>query len=71
MFPCNECAKKIIQNGIKEVIYLSDKYKGSDENTAAKKLFDVCGVEYNEYPKEKEKVLRLSLRPNEAVTREE
>ena len=71
LFPCNECAKKIIQNGIKQVIYLSDKYKGSDENTAAKTLFDVCGVEYTEYPKEKEKVLKLSLRPNEAVTREE
>ena len=30
LFPCNECAKKIIQNEIKEVIYLSDKYKDSD-----------------------------------------
>ena len=30
LFPCNECAKKIIQNGIKEVIYLSDKYKDTD-----------------------------------------
>ena len=46
LFPCNECAKAIIQSGIKEVIYLSDKYKNSDNNKAARFLFDECGVIY-------------------------
>ena len=40
LFPCNECAKVIIQAGIKEVIYLSDKYNGTKENIAAKKMLD-------------------------------
>ncbi|MBP3799767.1 MAG: dCMP deaminase family protein [Bacilli bacterium] len=46
LFPCNECAKAIIQSGISEVIYLSDKYNGTDGNIAAKKMFDECGVIY-------------------------
>ena len=49
LFPCNECAKVIIQSGIKEVIYLSDKYNQTKENIAAKKMFDVCGIKYTEY----------------------
>ena len=46
LFPCNECAKLIIQAGIKEVIYLSDKYKDTDGVIASKRLFDTCGVKY-------------------------
>lgn len=46
LFPCNECAKAIIQCGIKEVVYLSDKYDGTDGNIASKRLFDKCGVVY-------------------------
>lgn len=46
LFPCNECAKAIIQSGIKEVIYLCDKYKETDAVIASKKLFDECGVKY-------------------------
>ena len=46
LFPCNECAKMIIQAGIKEVIYLSDKYKDSENNVASRKLFNECGVKY-------------------------
>ncbi len=56
LFPCNECAKVIIQSGIKEFIYLSDKYNGTDENLAAKKMFDVCGVKYREYKKKNKKI---------------
>ena len=48
LFPCNECAKLIIQAGIKEVIYLSDKYKDTDGVIASKKLFDTCGVKYKQ-----------------------
>src|SRR5574344_743026 len=46
LFPCNECAKMIIQSGIKEVIYLSDKYANSENNIASRRLFDKCGVKY-------------------------
>ncbi len=46
LFPCNECAKEIIQSGITKVIYLSDKYKEEDNVIASKKLFDACGVTY-------------------------
>ena len=49
LFPCNECAKAIIQCGIKEVVYASDKYNGTDGNTAAKKMFNCCGIKLREY----------------------
>ena len=49
LFPCNECAKAIIQCGIKKVVYLSDKYNGTDENTVSKKLLDECGVKYEKF----------------------
>ena len=67
LFPCNECAKKIIQNGIKEVIYLSDKYKDTDSTKAAKLLFDTCGVKYRQLDKTHQKCLKLSIKPNEEV----
>ena len=44
LFPCNECAKAIIQSGITEVIYLSDKYDGSDAFIASKRLLDAAAV---------------------------
>lgn len=49
LFPCNECAKAIIQAGIKKVIYDSDKYDGTPGNIASKKMFDAAGVEYRQY----------------------
>ena len=49
LFPCNECAKAIIQAGIKTVVYDSDKYNGTPMNTAAKKLFDAAGIKYYKY----------------------
>ena len=60
LFPCNECAKVIIQSGIKEFIYLSDKYDGTEGNIAAKKMFDACGVTYKKY-EQKGKELKLTL----------
>lgn len=44
LFPCNECAKAIIQSGIKEVIYLSDKYANTDTVVASKKMFISAGI---------------------------
>ncbi len=49
LFPCNECAKAIIQAGIKEIVYLSDKYKDTDATIASKKMFDTCGITYRQY----------------------
>lgn len=46
LFPCNECCKAIIQSGIKEVIYLSDKYKDSDVTRASKKMLEAAGIQY-------------------------
>jgi dCMP deaminase len=44
LFPCNECAKVIIQSGICEVVYLSDKYADTDEVKASKKMLESTGV---------------------------
>lgn len=44
LFPCNECAKIIIQSGIKTVVYLSDKYSSTDQAIASRKMFDLAGV---------------------------
>lgn len=52
LFPCNECAKAIIQSGIREVIYLSDKYADSDSTKASKRMFDMVGITYREFKKE-------------------
>lgn len=49
LFPCNECAKAIIQSGISQVIYLSDKYKDTDSTVASKQMFDMAGVRYTQY----------------------
>ena len=46
LFPCNECAKAIIQSGIREIVYLSDKYKDTMGNFASKKMLDAAGVKY-------------------------
>lgn len=46
LFPCNECAKAIVQSGIKEVIYLCDKYQDTDEVKASKIILDTCNVKY-------------------------
>jgi len=46
LFPCNECTKAIIQSGINEVIYLSDKYAGTDAAKASKIMLETAGVKY-------------------------
>ena len=49
LFPCNECAKAIIQSGIKTVIYDSDKYKDTPSVIASKRMMDAAGVRYYQY----------------------
>ena len=61
LFPCNECAKIIIQSGIKEVIYLSNKYAESENNIASRKLFDECGVTYKKIELDGTKEINIKL----------
>lgn len=49
LFPCNECTKAIIQSGITEIIYLSDKYSGTDSTIAAKNMLRAAGVTFTPY----------------------
>ena len=49
LFPCNECAKAIIQCGIKEIVYMEDKYADADNYIAAKRMLDMAGVKYRQY----------------------
>lgn len=44
LFPCHECAKAIIQSGICEVVYLSDKYNGTPSDVASKRMLGAAGV---------------------------
>ena len=44
LFPCNECAKAIIQAGITEVVYLSDKYNGQDSAIASRRMLETAGI---------------------------
>ena len=57
-FPCNECAKAIIQAGISEVIYeISYDYDNhSDEMEASIRMFDKCGVKYRQYEKNNKEI---------------
>ncbi len=60
LFPCNECAKAIIQCGIKKVIYKENKYPGTDSVTASEILFRECGIEIERYkPSGKEILINL------------
>ena len=61
LFPCNECAKAIIQSGIKKVIYLSDKYETSDSTLASKKMLKEAGVEFEPLKTNREEIV-LSLK---------
>ena len=49
LFPCNECAKAIIQAGISEVIYISDKYANTDNARASKKMLLAAGVKLTQF----------------------
>lgn len=49
LFPCNECAKAVIQSGIKKVIFLDDKYHNKTYSIASRKLFEMAGIETQQY----------------------
>lgn len=56
LFPCNECTKLIIQNRIKEIIYLEDKYADTDGVKASKFMLDKAGIKYRQYNKTGRKI---------------
>ena len=60
LFPCNECAKALIQSGVSEVIYYSDKYSDSFSTLAAKRMFESAGIKMTAY-KESGKEINVKL----------
>ena len=64
LFPCNECAKAMIQSGVKEVVYLSDKYKDSLSFIASKRMLNAAGVTYRQLQPEHDSIL-LDFVPEE------
>ncbi|XP_071787040.1 deoxycytidylate deaminase-like [Asterias amurensis] len=57
LFPCNECAKLIIQSGIRKILYLSDKHIAKPATIASKRLLDLAGVEYVKFTPSQPKVV--------------
>ena len=49
LFPCNECAKAVIQTGIKEIVYLDDKYAGQTIFQASRKMLELAGVKVRHF----------------------
>lgn len=71
LFPCNECAKLIVQSGIKEVIFLSDKFKDKDGEyretdsvKASKLIFNTCGVKFRGLDNISKEKIEISLKVN-------
>jgi dCMP deaminase len=62
LFPCNECAKAIIQSGITEVIYLSDKYHDTDFMRASRRMLSSAGIKLTQINPTKGQIV-LSLIP--------
>lgn len=62
LFPCNECAKAIIQSGIKEIIYLSDKYAQTDGTIASKRMLNSAGIKCKQLvPASKNLIINFSV----------
>ncbi len=64
LFPCHECAKLIVQAGITHVVYLSDKYKDTNDNIESRRIFDTCGVRYTKLDAVEQNEYLLSLKPD-------
>ncbi|KAK7096812.1 hypothetical protein V1264_003871 [Littorina saxatilis] len=57
LFPCNECAKVVIQSGIREVIYYSDKYAAKDEFKASRRLLNIAGIKLRQFQPERKQIV--------------
>lgn len=66
LFPCHECTKTLIQAGITEVIYVSDKYADTDSIRASKKMLQAAGVAYRQMPP-----MQLSLQTGNEIFKNE
>ena len=62
LFPCNECAKAIIQSGIKEVVYLSNKYETTSSVRASRRMLEAAGVKLTQLTPKRTSIT-LSLDP--------
>ncbi len=51
LFPCNECVKLIIQSGIKEIVYMEEKYSGTESDIAAKRMLDAAQIKIRKIEK--------------------
>jgi dCMP deaminase len=49
MFPCNECAKAIVQSGIKEVVYISEKHRYEAAGIASNEMLEMAGIKIRKY----------------------
>ena len=58
LFPCNECAKAIVQAGIDQVVYEDDKYSGTDGDVVSKRIFESAGIAL----KKLDKPVKISLK---------
>ena len=63
LFPCNDCAKAIIQSGIKHIVYECDKYADTPSVIASKRMFDAAGVSYTMLPN----TIRIDVHVDENV----
>lgn len=70
MFPCSNCAKSLAQAGVKRIVYLSDKYNNTEDNTAAKICLTSCNIVFEEFPKELQRDVVVSLLPDKGVYNE-
>ena len=62
LFPCNECAKAIIQAGVSEVVYLSDKYKDTPSTMASRRMLESAGIKLSQLkPTKAQLVLNLQV----------
>ena len=64
LFPCHGCSKAIIQSGIRELVYLSDKYSGTKSDLASKKMLDAAGIKYRKLESKLDKLV-LSFDSND------
>ncbi len=64
LFPCNECAKVVIQKGIKEIIYENDKYRDTDIWRASRKMLDLAKIKYRQYVPENNIIFEKFLGKN-------
>lgn len=62
LFPCHECAKDIIQSGINEVVYLSDKYHDTNSAKAARKMFELAKVKTRQLMFKEPKIITIELK---------